>query len=97
MGWALYLNTDEFVRKEKHSEMLKAMFAELIVFCQAATGEYFAHHLKELLEKLIDDPASRGKIMPLLPANALEQFAEIDRMRDEEYQDYIDRSNQMGY
>ena len=97
MGWALYLNTDAFMREAKHTEMLKAMFIELVDFCESATGKYFAYHLKELLEKLDDSRQSRGKLVPLLPAKALEQFAEIDRMVDEEYEDYLDRMNQMGY
>jgi hypothetical protein len=97
VGWALYLNTDALVREAKRTEMLKSMFAELVDFCEAVSGEYFAFRLKELLEKLIDGRSSRDKIMPLLPAKALNQFAEIDRMRDEEHEADIERLNQMGY
>lgn len=97
MGWSLYLNIDALVREAKHTEMLKAMFVELVDFCEAAAGEYFAYRLKELLEKLDDGRQSRDKITPLLPAKALAQFAEIDRLLDEEHDDYMERLNQMGY
>ena len=97
IGWALFMNTDALVREAQHAEMLKAMFVELVDFCEAATGENFAYHLKELLERLDDSRERRDKITPLLPAKALAQFPEIDRMRDEEDEDCFGGMNLLGF
>ena len=77
--------------------MLKAMFVELVNFCEITSGKYFAYNLKELLEKFIGDQASRDKISWLLPAKALEQFDEIDRMLWDEHEEYLRILDQQGY
>lgn len=98
LGWSLYLNIDEFVRQEKHTEMLTAVFVELVDFCEMAAGEYFAYTLKELLNNFFDGwSLSNSKIAPLLPAKARAQFDEIKRMLIEEYEDDRDRLDQMYY
>ena len=97
IGWALFMNTDALVGEAKHAEMLKALFVELVDFCEAATGENFAYHLKELLERLDDSRERREKITPLLPAKALAQFPEIDRMRAENDEDCFGGINHLGF
>ncbi len=92
VGWDLYLNIDSLLREEKHSEMLKAMFAELVDFCEASTSESFAYKLKILLEKF-----TRSRIKPFLPPKALAQFNEIDRMLDDDHERYLEILNQQGY
>ncbi len=92
VGWDLYLNIDGFLREEKQSEMLKDMFAELIDFCEASTSESFAYKLKILLEKF-----TRSRIKPFLPPKAVAQFAEIDRMLDDDHERYLEILNQQGY
>lgn len=98
LGWSVYLNTDEFVRHGKHTEMLTAMFAELVNFCEMASGKYFPVTLKELFQHNFSGwNLADSKIALLLPAKARAQFEEIGKMLEEEYDDYLDRQNQMGY
>ena len=98
LGWSLYLNIDEFVRHEKHTEMLTAMFVELVNFCEMASGEYFAYTLKELLQHHFSGwSLSDSKIAPILPAKARAQFDEIKRMLEEEHDDYMERLDRMYY
>lgn len=92
VGWDLYLNIDGLLREEKHSVMLKAMLAELIEFCEVSTSESFAYTLKILLEKF-----TRSRIKPFLPLNAIDQFAEIDRMLEDDHERYIEILDQQGY
>lgn len=92
VGWELYLNVDGLLREEKHSEMLRAMFAELVDFCEVSTSESFAYKLKILLEKF-----TRSRIKPFLPPKAVARFAEIDRMLDDDHERYLEILNQQGY
>lgn len=96
-SWDLYLNIDKHLRNEDHREMLKAMFVELVDFCEISTSESFAYKLKILLEKLIQSNPPRSKFMLLLPQKALAQFAEIDRMLDDDHERYLEILNQQGY
>ena len=97
VGWELYLNIDEYLREEKYSEILRGMFAELVDFCEISTSESFAYKLKILFEKLIESESQRNKLEPLLPQKALDQFDKIREMIQEDYEDYLERLNQMGY
>lgn len=97
VGWELYLNINEYLREEKHSEIFKAMFAELVDFCEISTSESFEYKLKVLFEKLIESESQRDKLTRILPQKALDQFDKIREMIQEDYEDYLERSNQMGY
>lgn len=92
VGWDLYLNIDGLLREEKHSGMLKAMLAELVDFCEVSTSESFAYTLKILLEKF-----TRSRIKPFLPLKAIAQFAEIDRMLEDDHERYLEILDQQGY
>lgn len=92
VGWDLYLNVDGLLREEKHSEMLKAMFVELVDFCEVSTSESFAYKLKILLEKF-----TRSRIKPFLPLKAVARFAEIDQMLQDEHERYLEILDQQGY
>lgn len=96
-GWDLYLNIDDFVRDRARQTMLKNLLAELIDFCEAATGEFFAYYLSVIVEKFIDRDPPRSKFVPLLPAKALAQFDEIDEIMQRQYEEDMERQNQMGY
>lgn len=97
VGWELYLNIDVLLREEKHSGMLKAMFAELVDFCEISTSESFAYKLKILLEKFIESDSQRSQIKQFLPPKALAQFDEIDRMLEDDHERYLEILNQQGY
>jgi len=92
VGWDLYLNIDGLLREEKHSVMLKTMLAELVDFCEVSTSESFAYKLKILLEKF-----TRSRIKPFLPLKAIDQFAEIDRMLEDDHERYLEILDQQGY
>lgn len=96
-GWDLYLNIDKFVSDRSHQAMLKNMLAEIIDFCEAATGEFFAYTLKVLFEKFINQDPPRRNFKPLLPQKALAQFGEIERMLDDDHERYLEILNQQGY
>lgn len=96
-GWDLYLNIDKLVREGEHETMLKNLLAELTDFCEAAAGEYFVRHLFEIFKNFLDFGPQRSLFIQLLPANALAKLDEIDKMKREEYEDYLERANQMGY
>lgn len=92
VGWDLYLNIDGLLREPEHSAMLKDMFAELVDFLEVSTSESFAYKLKILLEKF-----TRSRIKLFLPPKAIAQFAEIDRMSDDDHERYLEILNQQGY
>lgn len=97
VGWDLYTNIHELLGDAKHAEMLRAMFVELIDFCEIATSESFAYKLKILFEKFIGTNPPRSKLMQLLPAKAIAQFNEIEQMLDDDHERYIEILNQQGY
>ena len=72
--------------------MLKAMFVELVDFCEISTSESFAYIMKILLEKF-----TRSRIKQFLPQKAIAQFAEIDRMLDDDHERYLEILDQQGY
>ncbi|HQU81991.1 MAG TPA: hypothetical protein PKY59_02640 [Pyrinomonadaceae bacterium] len=96
-GWDLYLNIDRLVSERSYETMLKNLLAEIVDFCEAATGEYFAYTLKVLFEKFINQDLPRRNFKPLLPQKALVVFDEINRMLDDEHERYIEILNQQGY
>ena len=96
-GWDLYLNIDQFVSDRERQTMLKNLLAEIIDFCEAATGEYFAYTLKVLFEKFISQDPPRRNLKLLLPQKALSQFSEIYRMLDDDHERYLEILNQQGY
>ena len=91
-SWDLYLNVDDHFRDREKSPMLKAMFVELVDFCEISTSESFAYIMKILLEKF-----TRSRIKPFLPPKAVAQFAEIDRMLDDDHERYLEILDQQGY
>ena len=91
-SWDLYLNVDDHFRDREKSPMLKAMFVELVDFCEISTSESFAYIMKILLEKF-----TRSSIKPFLPQKAIAQFAEIDRMLDDDHERYLEILDQQGY
>lgn len=96
-GWDLYLNVDDHFRDEENSPMLKAMFVELVDFCEISTSESFAYIMKVLLEKFISQDPPRSRITPLLPQKALAQFDEINQMLDDDHERYLEILDQQGY
>lgn len=96
-GWDLYLNIDKLVSERAHQTMLKNMLAEIVDFCEAATGDFFAYTLKVLFEKFINQDPPRSNFEPLLPQKALAQFDEINRMLDDDHERYLEILNQQGY
>ena len=96
-GWNLYLNINGFVSERSHQSALKNLLAEIVDFCEAATGEFFAYTLKVLFEKFINQDPPRSKFTPLLPQKALVVFDEIDRMLDDDHERYLEILNQQGY
>lgn len=96
-GWDLYSNVDSLIQNGEHSAMLRDLFAELVDFCESAFPGYFAYYLKEILEKLMESTQMRDKLSALLPAKAVAQLSEIDRMIDDDREERLWRQNQMGY
>lgn len=97
LGWNLYLNIDKFVSNREQPTMLRNLLTELIDFCEAATGEFFAYYLFVIIEKFIDRDPPRSKFVPFLPAKALEQLGAIDEIMQRQYEENMERQNQMGY
>ncbi len=91
-GWDLYLNVDDHYRDQENSPMLRAMFMELVDFCETATSESFAYIMKILLEKF-----TRSRIKPFLPPKAIAQFYEIDEMLADDHARYLEILDQQGY
>lgn len=96
-SWDLYLNIDSLVSDRSHHSMLENLLAELVDFCEAATGEYFAYTLKVLLEKFINQDPPRRNFKPLLPRKALVVYDEINRMLDDDHERYLEILDQQGY
>lgn len=96
-GWDLYLNIDGYVSATGYDVFLKRLLAELVDFCEAATGEFFAYTLKVLFEKFINQDPPRSKFTPLLPEKALAQMNEMNRMLDDDHERYLEMLDQQGY
>lgn len=96
-GMDLNWNLHSFVSKSEHSVMLKAMFTELVDFCEGFSGECHASNLLEFLKPFIDRDPPFSLIVPLLPAKALKQFDEMTRILDARHEEDLERENQMGY
>lgn len=68
-----------FVSNQEHSEMLKAMFVEIVDFCEAFSGEhFFASNLADILKNFIDRELPFSLISPLLPEKALAKSDEMN-------------------
>lgn len=96
-GWELYLNIDKFVSERSHRVMLRNMLAEIIDFCEASTGEFFAYTLKVLFEKFIGQNPPRRNFKEILPQKALDRFGEINQMLDDDHERYLEILDQQGY
>jgi hypothetical protein len=97
VGCNLHSSIEQYLQEEKHSEILKAMLAELVDFCEVSMSESFEYKLKILLESFIENESQQSKIIPLLPQKALDQFDKIKQMMREDYENYLERLNQTGY
>ena len=95
-SWLFYLNIGGLLRQRGHSEMLKELFAEVIHFTQAFSGQYFSDNLYELLKGLIEDPKSCALIEPLLPPEARTRMEELKEMLWREWDDNRRRADE-GY
>ena len=97
VSWDLYINIHELLGNQNYSEMLTAMLAELVDFCEVSTSESFAYKLKILFEKFIDRDPPRSKFTMLLPEKAFVEFGEIEEMMFEDHERYLEILNQQGY
>lgn len=96
-GWDLYLNVEKLLQDYQYHDVLRPMFVELVDFCEVSTSESFAYKLKILFEKFIQSYTFRSKLLPLLPNKAYAQLDEINRMLDDDHENYMEILNQQGY
>ncbi|HQU81988.1 MAG TPA: hypothetical protein PKY59_02625 [Pyrinomonadaceae bacterium] len=93
----LYANIKELVEENSHKVMLNELFAELVAFCEAAFLQYFAYHLKVILEFYLDKFEENSKIEKYLPQKAVENLHKIRNQMRLDYEANLERQIEMGY
>jgi hypothetical protein len=96
-GSDLYSNIHKYLGEEKHSNVLKAVLAELVNFCEASNSESFVYNLKELFQDFFRSDSDQRQLAALSPLKAVVRFDEIRQMICEEREEYTERLNQMYY